>query len=151
MIAFSRAQVRICSIALRGAILAAMAFAFGCVGSEQIDGPAGERPRWLQALVDDVLGAAVTNPPTRILAFEYRGALVYYRPPHCCDVPGVVFDEQGNVVCHPDGGLTGHGDGLCPDFFAARRGCAVVWRDPRAKATSTDSCDLAATPRSSDR
>jgi hypothetical protein len=58
---------------------------------------------------------------------------VYYVPSKCCDVPSVLYDSAGAVVCSPDGGITGKGDGRCTDFFDARRDEVVVWRDPRKR------------------
>jgi hypothetical protein len=56
---------------------------------------------------------------------------VYYLPPRCCDIQGQVFNRAGGVICAPDGGLTGAGDGRCPDFFATRSDEEILWRDPR--------------------
>jgi hypothetical protein len=58
---------------------------------------------------------------------------VWYVPARCCDVPGVVYAADGSMLCEPDGGITGRGDGRCPDFAAARRDGVVVWRDPRMR------------------
>ena len=42
-----------------------------------------------------------------------------------------VWGVDRAVICHPDGGITGRGDGRCPDFFVERRNERVVWRDQR--------------------
>jgi len=38
----------------------------------------------------------------------------------CCDIPSVLYDTAGTVVCAPDGGFIGRGDGRCPDFISQR-------------------------------
>jgi hypothetical protein len=44
---------------------------------------------------------------------------------------GELFDESGILLCAPDGGITGRGDGRCPDFFDERREELRVWADNR--------------------
>ncbi|HEX6535209.1 MAG TPA: hypothetical protein VF041_11455 [Gemmatimonadaceae bacterium] len=73
----------------------------------------------------------MANPPASVVRYKYHGADVYYLPPRCCDVPGVLYDSAGAVVCLPDGGITGKGDGRCNDFSAVRRDEVVIWRDRR--------------------
>jgi len=55
-----------------------------------------------------------------IYSYTYRDQTVYYFPPQCCDIPSVLFDRNCNIICNPDGGWTGGGDGRCPDFFEER-------------------------------
>lgn len=118
------------------ALLAALALQAGCRERER-----SATPTWLDDRIGAILAEPVTNPPTRIFRYRYRGEVVYYRPPHCCDVPGVLFDAGGRPMCRPDGGITGQGDGRCADFAAARRDCALVWSDPRAKPATHAGCD----------
>lgn len=92
-----------------------------------------EGPAWLADLQRQIAEEPATNPPSQILRFELVGRPVYYRPPYCCDIQGVLYSEDGTVLCHPDGGFTGTGDGRCPEFFTRRRDCVQVWADPRAK------------------
>ncbi len=116
-------------------VLIALALAAGC----RERGP-DDTPAWLGERIEAVLAEPVTNPPTRIFRFRYRGEVVYYRPPRCCDIQGEVRDAAGQLLCHPDGGFTGQGDGRCPDFATTRRDCAIVWTDPRAKAATLPGC-----------
>ena len=46
----------------------------------------------------------------------------------CCDIPSVLYDTAGTVVCAPDGGFTGRGDGRCPAFISQRSNEKVLWR-----------------------
>ena len=63
-----------------------------------------------------------------IWKYQFRGKTVYYVPPRCCDVVGALFSISGDIICSPDGGLTGDGDGSCPTFFEERRGGTLVWK-----------------------
>ena len=92
---------------------------------------APERPAWLKALIAQIASEPVTNPPSSIIRYRYRGVTVYYRPARCCDIFADLYDERGTVICHPDGGITGGGDGRCADFATARSEEEVVWEDPR--------------------
>ena len=75
--------------------------------------------------------APKSNPPASIWRHKYKGRVVYYVPPSCCDVPSELYDDDGNLICGPDGGLTGKGDGKCPDFFEQRTEGLRIWHDSR--------------------
>jgi hypothetical protein len=91
----------------------------------------GTRPEWLTALIAKLDSEPVANPPASITRFDYRGQPVYYLPPRCCDVPSTLYDATGAVICSPDGGFSGRGDGRCADFFTERTNERSVWRDTR--------------------
>jgi hypothetical protein len=38
---------------------------------------------------------------------------------------------KGRLICQPDGGITGKGDGKCPDFDKNKTNEKLVWQDPR--------------------
>ena len=99
--------------------------------------PAGQQPQVpaaVAALIEDLKSQPVANPPAYVASYEYSGQVVYYVPPRCCDIFGNLYDGQGQLICHPDGGIAGHGDGRCPDFFSQRKKEAVLWRDTRSPA-----------------
>src|SRR5207249_5819354 len=78
-------------------------------------------PDWLTAIIDSLEHPPVSNPPAFIARYDYRGQTVYYVAPRCCDIRGVLYDSTGTVLCAPDGGIDGRGDGRCPDFLAERK------------------------------
>lgn len=90
-----------------------------------------DSPAWLRALITRIESEPVTNPPSSIVRYRYRGEMVYFRPSRCCDVYSDLYDSTGVLICHPDGGITGGGDGRCSDFAAARSDGQVVWADSR--------------------
>jgi len=71
------------------------------------------------------------NPAATVWAYTYQGRKVYRISSDCCDQFNYVYDECLNVICAPDGGITGKGDGRCPDFAANATNEQLVWRDPR--------------------
>lgn len=88
-------------------------------------------PVAITALIHDLESQPVANPPAIVASYDYAGQVVYYVPPRCCDIFADLYDATGQVICHPDGGLTGRGDGRCPDFFTIRSNETIIWRDPR--------------------
>lgn len=85
-------------------------------------------PEWVKKLIADLEAAPEGNQQGMVVRYEYRGRTVYYVPAVCCDQLSSLYDEEGNVICSPDGGVNGMGDGRCPDFFDARKGEEVIWQ-----------------------
>lgn len=94
--------------------------------------PSGN-PEWVDALIDQFESAPVGNPPQSIWRYEYEEQTVYFVPAQCCDMFSTLYDAQGNVMCAPDGGLDGRGDGGCPDFHDERAAEALIWQDARSR------------------
>jgi hypothetical protein len=90
-----------------------------------------ERPRVADSLIAALEAAPKKDPPAAVWSYTYKGDLVFYVPPSCCDVPSELYDSAGTLLCSPDGGFTGKGDGRCPDFFATRNNGKRLWADPR--------------------
>ena len=65
-------------------------------------------------------GRPVANPPASVTRYDYKGNTVYFVPQRCCDIFSDLYDAEGNIIGHPDGGITGQGDGRVPDFFQER-------------------------------
>lgn len=71
------------------------------------------------------------NPPKSITEYRYKGHKVYYIPAQCCDQYSEVFDENCNLLGHPDGGITGKGDGKLTDFSIEAKNEKLIWKDDR--------------------
>jgi len=106
-------------------ILAIFLLLAGCSSGTQ-----SENPLWVDRMIRDFESEPVGNPPQSIWRYEYQGQIVYYVPPQCCDQFSSLYDAAGDSICSPDGGLTGSGDGRCPDFFSERTGETLIWEDP---------------------
>ena len=71
------------------------------------------------------------NPPRSIVEYTYNGKRVFYVPPQCCDQYSDLYDENCNLIGHPDGGFTGKGDGKLPNFFTDAKDPKLIWKDDR--------------------
>jgi len=100
-------------------------------------------PEWLTSLIQKQEHEPVANPPASITRYEYKGQTVYFLPQRCCDIFSVLYDADGTVIGHPDGGITGQGDGRVPDFFQERKAGRLIWNDQR---TSTSDMVQVAAP-----
>jgi len=89
------------------------------------------RPDWINNRIQKIQSTRQLNPPAQVYRYEYRGQTVYYETISGADQFSTLYDTAGKVLCHPDGGLTGKGDGNCPDFEKRRTGGVLVWTDQR--------------------
>ena len=90
-----------------------------------------QNPVWVTQLIQKYESEKVGNPPQSIWRYEYKGQIVYFVPAQCCDQFSSLYDRFGNLMCAPDGGFTGRGDGRCSDFFAERKNEKLIWKDSR--------------------
>jgi hypothetical protein len=90
-----------------------------------------ENPEWLNERIQEFQHEKPTNPPVKIYQYQYQNQEVYYIAGYCCDIPGKVFNAHGKQLCEADGGITGRGDGKCPDFFTTRTNENLIWEDLR--------------------
>lgn len=110
-----------------GFLVVLSAFAFSCGSEDSVNA----NPAWLNDLIDKMASEPVADPPAKIIQYDYKGSTVYYVPPRCCDIMSDLYDVNGNIICHPDGGVDGLGDGMCPDFFTQISNGIVIWEDQR--------------------
>ena len=68
-----------------------------------------------------------SSAPDFVARYDYNGQTVYYVAPRCCDIWSILYDSSGTVLCAPDGGIAGMGDGRCPDFIAERKNEKILW------------------------
>ena len=80
--------------------------------------------------IKDIKNEAVRNPPAQVWKWEVDGQIYFYFTSDCCDQFNYLFDKDCNIVCAPDGGIAGIGDGNCPDFNGAIEK-TLVWKDFR--------------------
>jgi len=90
-------------------------------------------PTWINQLITQFQNAPVGNPPQSIWQYQFHGHRVYYVPAQCCDQFSTLYDSLSHILCAPDGGWSGRGDGHCPDFFQERTGEVLIWRDSRTR------------------
>ncbi|WP_299706333.1 hypothetical protein [uncultured Pontibacter sp.] len=120
-----------------GLVLALLILATGCQTSEKSAPNTEQKDKdmaqtaWLSELVRELEQEPVANPPARVYRYLYNEQEVYYLTGRCCDIPGKLYDVEGNLLCEPDGGITGKGDGRCPDFVDVRTNETLIWEDKR--------------------
>jgi hypothetical protein len=44
---------------------------------------------------------------------------------------GDLYDQECNLVCHPDGGIAGNGDGACGELKSQLQNGKLIWKDQR--------------------
>ncbi|MHC2990560.1 hypothetical protein OB13_02775 [Pontibacter sp. HJ8] len=91
----------------------------------------GQHAAWLSDLIRELEQEPPANPPAKLYRYNYKEQEVYYLPSRCCDIPGKVYDVDGNLLCEPEGGITGKGDGRCTDFLETRTNETLIWEDKR--------------------
>jgi hypothetical protein len=91
-----------------------------------------ETPAWLSTKIQEFKSEDASKVPNFVNSYQYNNQLVYYIPaPACCDQFSSLYDPAGNVICHPDGGITGKGDMKCTDFVQKRTDEKIIWKDDR--------------------
>lgn len=88
-------------------------------------------PACINEMIERFTNEAVQNPPRKIISYQYNGRTVFYVTPPCCDFFSELYDSNCKLLGHPDGGITGRGDGKLPDFNTAKSGEKIVWEDKR--------------------
>ena len=90
-----------------------------------------ELPLCIQNKIDVISSQPVRNPAAKVYSYSFNGETVYYIPPYSGDFYSELFNSSCSLICHPDGGFTGMGDGNCPTFFSERTNQVLEWADPR--------------------
>ncbi|WP_250419211.1 MULTISPECIES: DUF6970 domain-containing protein [Pontibacter] len=103
------------------------------VSCKSTNAPEGPQAPWLTDLIQQLEQDAPANPPAKIYRYTYNNQEVYYLTGRCCDIPSKLFDKDGAQLCEPDGGITGRGDGRCPDFAEKRTNETLIWEDKRER------------------
>lgn len=95
--------------------------------------PASEfPPQFVQDLIARYKQAPAGSNPGSIWRYQYNGQVVYFiTRSECCDIPSQLYTANGELLCEPDGGIDGAGDGTCPTFFVERTSEQLIWRDER--------------------
>lgn len=114
--------------------IASLLLAFpGCKNEAAV--PAGTCPDAAQALgakIAELQAKPKGNPAYSIWAYSWNGQRVYLvSEATCCDQFSTLYDECFEPLCAPSGGISGKGDGRCPDFQQQATNQQLVWRDPR--------------------
>lgn len=102
-----------------------------CRPSQKLQNNPENVPDCVKKLIRDFSAAEKTNPPRAVYRYQYQGNVVYFVPAPCCDFFSDLYDDNCNLLGHPDGGITGRGDGRVADFFEKRMNEQIIWMDTR--------------------
>jgi hypothetical protein len=90
-----------------------------------------DTPSCIKNKIRKIQGQHVFNPPASVSLWEFDGKKYYYITSDCCDQMTELYNDQCELICHPDGGITGTGDGKCPDFTQGTLQKTLIWKDSR--------------------
>ena len=88
-------------------------------------------PACLKELINGFAKEEKKNPPRKIFRYTYEGKNVYYVTAPCCDFFSDLYNSNCQLIGHPDGGITGRGDGKFQNFEKARSNEKLMWEDKR--------------------
>jgi hypothetical protein len=84
-------------------------------------------PRDLPSCVKDLIRSKPSQP-LEVWQYQYQNETVYLTIPDCCDQYVSVYSSQCVMICAPSGGITGRGDGKCPDFYKDANQGELIWK-----------------------
>jgi len=94
------------------------------------DDTSEEIPVCIETKINEILTKEATNPPTQIWKWKVDTKTYYYITSDCCDQFNYLYTNNCELVCAPDGGFTGNGDGTCPTF-SGKIVKILIWEDKR--------------------
>ncbi len=89
-----------------------------------------EIPPCIEKLINELKSDPVRNPPGQVWEWDTDEGIYYYITSDCCDQWNYLYDDQCNIVCAPDGGISGMGDGKCLDI-GDNIVKSLIWSDDR--------------------
>src|SRR4030095_10907770 len=87
-------------------------------------------PSCIQGLIDKGLSNSPPDAPIKVDEYTYNGQRVFLFTAPCCDHYNVLYDENCKEICAPSGGITGKGDGKCPEFDKNATFVKTAWTNP---------------------
>ena len=91
----------------------------------------GSIPACIEDKINELKNKPKYNPPATVIQYEYSGKEVYYFTSDCCDQFNLLYNDNCQLICAPDGGFTGSGDGKCTDFKNKKSNEKIIWKDSR--------------------
>ena len=87
--------------------------------------PNGNTHRWIAALAVGLGSFMKEAHEDEITLNPFLNASIA-----ACDQFNYLYDSDCNIICAPDGGFIGTGDGKCPDFIEPIKK-TLIWEDLR--------------------
>ena len=76
-----------------------------------------ETPECIEEQITLLKNKPAQNPVAEVWAWKTDTDTYYYITSDCCDQFNYLYNSNCTIVCAPDGGFTGTGDGKCPDLI----------------------------------
>lgn len=89
-----------------------------------------DAPNCIENEIKKIKIEEVRNPPAEVWKWEVDGLTYYYITSDCCDQYNYLYNNNCDIICAPDGGLIGSGDGNCPNFMEPIKK-TLLWKDNR--------------------
>ncbi len=84
-------------------------------------------PACVQSIIDK---PGSPDKPVQIDEYRYQDKRVFLFTAPCCDQYNTLYNEDCASICSPSGGITGKGDGKCPDFSVTATHVKMIWKTP---------------------
>jgi hypothetical protein len=85
-------------------------------------------PACVRGLINKAMNEQPPTTPLQVDEYSFNSKTVYLVTPPCCDFFNEVYDDSCKIICAPSGGITGKGDGKCPDFFKSATFVKTLWK-----------------------
>lgn len=85
-------------------------------------------PVCVKKILDEAAKEIPPNLPLQVDEYSFRGKTVYLFTADCCDFYNIVYSDSCVQICAPGGGITGKGDGQCPDFVKEAKHIKLLWK-----------------------
>jgi hypothetical protein len=112
---------------LKGVILFSLCLTF--LACKKVD-TAEAVPNCVDKKIHEILEVDPHSTAAEVWKWETGDKTYYYFTSDCCDQFNYLYDTDCNLVCAPDGGLSGGGSGDCPEFTNLIEK-TLVWEDDR--------------------
>lgn len=89
-------------------------------------------PWWLRERILQFEASPLNSTPVAIWQIVHRGKPAYFFLSPCCDQFNPLFNDAGQQICSPSGGLAGGGDGRCPGPMDKGTQATFIWAHPAA-------------------
>ena len=89
-------------------------------------------PDWLKNRIAKIEATPKFAEATAIWKIKYKKKDAYLFVAPCCDQFSSLYNAAGLALCSPSGGITGRGDGKCPDSITPKTKFVVVWKLPES-------------------
>ena len=84
-------------------------------------------PAWLIDKIKLIAKDETIPVGSHVIQLSNKKKKYYSLPVACCDQFVPLFDEEGKLLCHPEGGIAGNGDGKCKGLEKKLQKSKIVW------------------------